>query len=145
MMPDETLTPRVPIDAEVEIVVLRHLNANRVDEYLQIADSAPAVRVQRDVADRIIELWHNLPSGYQSRCHVPKYGLRFLLQGESQCEASICWECDNIFGRTRDATGGASWTKFHVEFSAGSEVSQALLSLVKEFCPGSGSGSAKPE
>lgn len=144
-MPDEMLTPRVPIDAEVEIVVLHGIDVKRGHEYMQIAVSAPAVQVKRDVADRIIELWHNLPSGYQSRCHVPKYGLRFLLQGESQCEASICWECDNIFGRTRDATGGASWTKFHVEFSAGSEVSQALLSLVKEFCPGSGTASAKPE
>jgi len=52
-------------------------------------------------------------------------GLRFFKNGELQLQASICWECNNIFG---DAKGDDFW----YEFDAQHNISQKLLALCKQ-------------
>lgn len=95
-----TITPSsLPgIDA-VEVVSLRGLNPNRVSEYMAVAKDARWVRLVGSEAKRIAEMWRALPDGEQARCHVPPFGLRFFAGSKLVCEASICWQCNNIFGR----------------------------------------------
>src|SRR5688500_3947979 len=86
-----------PVDA-VEVVDLRGIDADRVDRYMEAAASAPMVRVVGIEAERIATLWRALPAGEQSRCHIPPFGLRLYANGALLAQASICWQCNNIFG-----------------------------------------------
>jgi hypothetical protein len=112
------------IDA-VDVVNLEDIHPGHVDAYMQKAVRAPHVRVADELAQQIADLWRQLPPDEQARCHFPPFGLRFYRRGELQFQASICWECNNIFG---DAKGN------HVffTFDAHSEPSQRLLSLCKQ-------------
>ena len=89
------------------------------------------------VAAEIVACWRSLRPGEQSRCHLPPVVLRFLDVNGPVCEASVCWKCDNIFGRDRAG-------KFHFEFDAARRAARRLRSLViatvgeEEF--GSGAG-----
>ena len=112
------------IDA-VDVVSLKGINPDRVSEYMPNAVDSSYVRVTGNSAQQIAGLWRQLPSGMQSRCHVPPFGLRFYNNDEIELQASICWECDNIFG---DAHGN----EFYYSFDAQHETSQRLLALCKQ-------------
>jgi hypothetical protein len=109
----------------VEIVNLRGIQTNRVSEYMKNSADAPHVKVENELAQQFAGLWRQLPSGIQARCHVPPFGLRFFLKKELQLQASICWQCDNIFG---DIKGTGFWYAFDAQH----QVSQELLSLCKQ-------------
>jgi hypothetical protein len=103
-MPDTTMATKTPstlpvIDA-IEVVSLRGLNPNHVDEYMAVANEARRIRIAGAGAQRIAELWRTLPEGEQARCHLPPFGLKFYAEGILVCQASICWRCNNIFGET---------------------------------------------
>jgi hypothetical protein len=70
--------------------------------------AAPAVNVAGVEVQRIAELFRTLPPGEEARCHMPPFGLRFVSAGKIVCEASICWECTNVYGRVegRDISYG---------------------------------------
>jgi hypothetical protein len=94
-----TLVPSsLPNVDAVEVVSLRGLNANRVNEYMLAAKNARRMRLTGPEAERIAEIWRALPEGEQMRCHCPPFGLRFFSADRLICEASICWKCNNIFG-----------------------------------------------
>ena len=60
-----------------------------------------------------------------SRCAAtPPFGLRFYSRGRLICEASVCWECNNIFGNAR---GEHLW----YGFDASHEHSRELLAACK--------------
>ena len=65
------------IDA-VEVVSLRGLNPNRVDDDMLAAQNARHVRLTGADAARVAGMWRALPGGQQMRCHVPPFGLRFF-------------------------------------------------------------------
>jgi hypothetical protein len=109
----------------VEIVNLRGINPDRVSEYMKFSANAPHVKVENDSAQQLASLWRQLPSGIQARCHIPPYGLRFYFNNELQLQASICWECDNIFG---DVKG----ENFSFAFDAQHKISQQLFSFCKQ-------------
>jgi hypothetical protein len=109
----------------VDIVNLEGIRTSHVDAYMQKAVKAPHVQVEDEVAQQIADLWRQLPSSMQARCHFPPFGLRFYRRGELQLQASICWECNNIFG---DAKGNDVF----FAFDADSEPSQRLLSSCKQ-------------
>jgi hypothetical protein len=95
-----TITPlSLPRIDAVEVVSLRGLYPNRVSEYMAAAKEARRVRLAGAEAERIAQMWRALPEGEQMRCHVPPFGLRFFAGSELVCEASVCWRCNNIFGR----------------------------------------------
>ena len=110
----------LPTITSVDIVDLRSIDANRVSQYMQSAVGAPSVTLCGDAAQRIAELWRALPPGHQSRCHTPPYGVRFRSGERVVCEASICWDCDNIFGQS-------AGREIHYEFAAALPTSKALL------------------
>jgi hypothetical protein len=114
-----------PITA-IDVVVLQGINANRVDQYMHNAASAPRVRLDGAAAQRIADSWRALPPGEQARCHVPPYGLRFYSGDRMICEASVCWECNNIFGE-------ADGRKVHFEFDAEHRTSQELLAELRRL------------
>lgn len=107
------------IDA-VEVVNLRGIYADRVNEYMKESIDAPHVRVVGDLAQQIATLWRELLPGGQMRCHNPQFGLRFYSNDKLLLQGSICWECNNIFG---DISG----KEFLYEFDAEHPISQKLL------------------
>lgn len=111
---------RPPISA-VEVVLLRGIDANRVSEYMREAVAVPSVLLDGEAAQRVAALWRHLPPGEPYRCHNPPFGLRFLAGEAVVCRASLCWECNNIFG---DADG----QELAHNFDAKASVSRALLS-----------------
>ena len=121
----ETVVPSSlpPIDA-VEAVDLAGLDPDRVSEYMAAAVNAPRVAVTGSDAERIACLWRGLPEGEQMRCHIPPFGLRFYSRRRLICEASVCWECNNIFG---NAGGEHLW----YGFDASHEHSRELLAACK--------------
>ena len=121
----------LPLITSVEIVLLKWVEADQVDQYLANAGSAPRVVLHGRDAQRIAELWRALPSGEQARCHTPPYGLRFCAGERIVCNASICWECNNIFGE-------AEGQQLHFEFEAGHPTSAALLTELQRALPDSG-------
>lgn len=109
---------------EVDVVDLRGAGAGDVGKYMEIADR-PSVTVKGPKAEEIAELFRALPKGDQARCHTPPFGLRFRRGRKVVTEASICWECDNIFGTVGKGD-------LHYEFDAGAEPSKKLLALLKD-------------
>lgn len=80
-------------------------------------------------AERVAALWRALPVGEQARCHVPSYGLRFFAAGRLVCQASICWQCNNIWA---DADG----RRFRYEFDATHPRSRELLAACEQAIAG---------
>ena len=70
--------------------------------------------------DRIAALWRALPPGEQARCHTPPFGLGFWRAGRKLLEASICWDCDNVYGYIGDQP-------LHFAFDSKAPVSVSLL------------------
>ena len=121
----ESYSPSLlPSVTSVVVVDLRRIDANRVSQHIQNAAAAPSITLNGDYAQRIAELWRALPPGNQSRCHTPPFGLRFRLGERVVCEASLCWECDNIFGQSEGRD-------IHYEFDAGQPISKALLAELR--------------
>ena len=108
----------------VHVVNLEGIYPNRVDLYMREAANAPMVTLTGASAAAVARLWRQLPKGEQSRCHIPPFGLRFLLDDKVYCQASICWKCDNIFGEI-------DGQPFAYDFDSQHAVSQSLLSEVK--------------
>jgi hypothetical protein len=108
-----------PIDA-VDVVDLAGVRAKGVDGYMAAAAGARSVRLSGAGAERIAALWRGLPPGKHARCHIPPFGLRFYRGGQLICQASICWQCNNLVG---DAGGEASF----YEFDASHPTSRELL------------------
>ena len=69
---------------------------------MEAAIHARSVRATGPEATRIAALWRDLPPGEEARCHTPPFGLRFYFGRRLVCEASICWQCNNIFGNAGD-------------------------------------------
>ncbi len=119
---DPSSLPRV---SRVQIVDLHRIEANRVSETMRIADDAPTVALEGERAECIASLWRRLPADEQYRCHIPPYGLRFWTDEKLILQASICWECNNIFG---DVDG----VKFSYQFNGKAPASQQLLVEARE-------------
>lgn len=123
---------------QVEKVVILNLGDNLQDstsEYVrrgglslgtQTFPIYAIVEAESNEASEIAEMWRQLPQAEQARCHVPPYGLRFYGGGRMIVEASVCWQCNNIW--TREEGGKSFYT-----FDASAEVSQRLLEKLREI------------
>jgi hypothetical protein len=109
----------------IDVVNLKDFDVDRVSEYMQKAIDTDHIKVVGDLAQQIANFWQQLPPGEQFRCHIPPFGLRFYSNGKLQLQASICWECNNIFG---DLEGN----NFSYEFDGQHQISQALLEICKK-------------
>ena len=58
------------------------------------------------------------------RCHMPPFGLRFYSAGDVIAQASICWECNNIYGEVKGR-------KLYYGFDASQAASRELLALAE--------------
>lgn len=110
----------------VDIVNLKGVETNCVSEYMQNAVDAPSIRLEGKAAEEIADLWRRLPKDLNMRCHIPPFGLRFYCNGELYLRASLCWQCDNIFG---DIKG----EKFSSTFNPKHRTAKKLLSLCKQM------------
>jgi hypothetical protein len=111
-----------PITA-VEIVILDGVPAPLVDVFHRM-EGYRRMTLLGDQAQRIADLWRSLPPGEQSRCHIPPYGLRFFSADRVVCQASLCWQCNNVYG---DADG----QHWHFEFDGRHATSQELLTEIR--------------
>jgi len=111
------------IDA-VEVVDLEDVEPLSPSGYMSAAAAAPFVRVTGNAAKTIAALWRSLPAGSQARCHIPPFGLRFFLGEKLVAEASLCWECNNVFGGTWEGT-------FGFEFDGEAPASRELLAAIR--------------
>lgn len=110
------LPSSLPTISIVEVLVLKNVDIADIRE----AVAVPSVSLQGEDAQRVAALWRLLPTGKRYRCHIPPFGLRFLDGGVVICQASLCWDCNNIFG---NANGNA----FAYNFDAMAPVSRGLL------------------
>jgi hypothetical protein len=94
--------------------------------YVLGASDAPYIRLGVNYAQVIARLWRELVRGEEARCHTPPFGLRFYARGSMILQASICWECSNIYG-----FAGAS--ELHTSFAADTPSARALLSMLKRL------------
>lgn len=99
-----------------------------VQDYDSQSLSFYAIHTVHAIDERVIiainDLWRRLPYFGQDRCHFPPYGLRFYQKDAIILEASICWECNNIWIELPDS-------KSHYEFNGNSAPAQKLLYLLK--------------
>jgi hypothetical protein len=114
-----------PIDA-VELVDLKGLRPCQVSEYMKIAQTAPQVRIEGELAQQIAQLWRQLPAGEQMRCHNPPFGLRFYRKNNLLSQGSVCWQCNNIF---LEMNGEA----LTYQFDGSHHDSQQLLGLLQQI------------
>jgi hypothetical protein len=121
-----TSTPALlPTIDEVDVVDISALYLGP-GEFVSKSVGAPSVRVVGVDAQQIAEMWRTLPPGEQARCHMPALGLRFFSAGgRAVQEASICFQCNNIFGRAGDAD-------LFYEFDRESEVALKLRSFLQQ-------------
>lgn len=116
------------IDA-VDVVALDPSAARRgMHEFMRSRAVLREHRLTGADAEQIAALWRALPSGEQARCHIPPYGLRFWLGGQKLLEASLCWECNNVFGY-------AAGEKLHFSFDSKAPVSMSLLMQCRHVLP----------
>jgi hypothetical protein len=108
----------------VEVVKLGYVKVNTVSEYMLKAKFADFVRINNETSQQITRLWRNLPASEQMRCHNPPFGLRFYKNEILILQASICWECNNIFG---DEIGQS----LHYKFDGEHKISKQLLLICK--------------
>lgn len=107
------------VDA-VDVVALDStIRVRSVSEFIRLG-VLEEVRLNDLDAERIALLWRGLPSSESARCHMPPYGLRFWLLGEKRLEASICWECNNVYGYAGDE-------RLHFAFDSKAPTSSSLL------------------
>jgi hypothetical protein len=79
-----------------------------------------------ELIEQIADLWRRLESGEQARCHVPPYCLRFFQNNVQLLEASICWQCKNIWLNLADK-------KEYYKFNADAIPAQQLLTLLRKL------------
>ena len=115
----------LPPVTSVDVVVLDPGAAvSRVSDFIHAA-AVRSVSIAGEAAQAIAALWQQLPPDEQARCHIPPYVLRFHSDSELDCEASICWLCNNIFGQ-------ACGEGFVYEFDAQAPASRRLLAVLQE-------------
>lgn len=119
-------TSQLPEIDAVEVVDLQNVLGKSAGTYMEEAISAPFFQVTGKIAQDIARLWRLLPVADQMRCHYPLFGLRFYNNYNLHLQASVCWECNNIFIDMDDQ-------KLFYTFDAEHLYSQELLALVKQI------------
>lgn len=104
----------------IEVVDLAEVDADSVADYMAAARETVGVRMHGNEASALTALWSALPVAEQARCHTPPFGLRFFDVTGLVCEASLCWRCNNTFGRSGDK-------RFSAEFDGSSKPARDLL------------------
>jgi hypothetical protein len=113
------------IDA-VEVVDLEAVVGNRFNTFMREAATAPCVWVGGEAAENIARLWRQLPPAEPMRCHTPPYGFRFYKDDDLILQASVCWNCNNIFIDSNGQELGYTFDGAHPD-------SRELLALAKQI------------
>jgi len=120
-----------PIDA-VDVVALdASVTVSSVGEFIRSTAALGEIRLTGVDAERIAALWRALPPSDQARCHIPPYGLRFWFSGRKLIDASICWQCNNVYGYAGDE-------RLYFGFDAKAPVSVSLLMQCRHVLPRKG-------
>jgi hypothetical protein len=82
-----------------------------------------------DEAGAIASLWRQQSFRSESpMCHFPAYAVKFYVDSELHCYATLCWECDNIEFLTPK-------TENYVGFDSKGEKGQQLLQIFEKNLP----------
>ncbi len=121
---DEYSPTSLPRIAGVDVVVLdASAPVSSANDYIR-AGAIRSIDLTGETAQLIASLWRQLPPDQQARCHIPPYGLRFYSDGGVILEASIYWQCNNIYGKI----GGMD---FSYQFDAKAPASKRLLEVLQ--------------
>jgi len=125
----------LPPVEQIEVVDLRGRRATLWREFVETGVAGRGVLVEGEAVQRVAALWRALPAREPARCHIPPFGLRFRAGGGVVCQASICWACNNIYGKAGEAGWGYA-------FDATAGVSRELYEVLEGVMgPGAASGS----
>jgi hypothetical protein len=131
-MPGRPYPPaQLPEIDEVEIIAL-YGEWPEHREYMAATTSRPAVCVGGADAQAIASTFRALPQGKQARCHMPPYCVRFYAGGALLFGASICGECDNIYGAD---VQGALMIEFDARSTGGRRLFKLLGAATKSLPP----------
>jgi hypothetical protein len=131
-MREEYRPDSLPEPSEVEILVLDRPTYNEDERpVFKILSYDFPIQLSKKVigheAKIIAQLWRDLPANDDhDRCHRPPFGLRFYDGETLLLEASLCWECSNIFMMIDGKKDAYIFNPEH-------ETSQSLLKLLKEL------------
>ena len=87
----------IPKLANIDVVEVLDLRGKFPSISNGLITSSRIVKVEGDLAQQIANLWRQLSPGQSARCHIPPFGLRFYSQNQVVLQASMCWECDNMY------------------------------------------------
>ncbi|MBW4522244.1 MAG: hypothetical protein KME16_21515 [Scytolyngbya sp. HA4215-MV1] len=88
---------QIPELPEIDTVDVLDLEGNFASMSGDLIWSSRVVTAEGEAAQQIAQRWRQLIPGESARCHTPPFGLRFSFKGEILFQASICWECNNMY------------------------------------------------
>jgi hypothetical protein len=109
----------------VEVLDLRGKFPNRLSEYADDSQQLAGVQCDAKTVELIAASWRSLVSGQPARCHMPPFGIRFIVGSKIHLQVSICWRCHNMYGLL-------DGSKMTFAFDSEAPAAKTLLSLCME-------------
>ena len=91
------LYEKIPYLPDIDAVDVLDLGGNFPSMSGDLIISSRIVTVEGELAQQVAHLWRQLTPGMSARCHMPPFGLRFYVKEKLVLQASMCWECDNMY------------------------------------------------
>ena len=90
----DTVIPKLP---NIDVVEVLDLGGEFPSISAGFINSSRNTKIEGELAQTIVNLFRQLTPGESARCHIPPFGLRFYFNKQLVLQASICWECDNMY------------------------------------------------
>ncbi len=90
----DTVIPKLP---NIDVVEVLDLGGEFPSISCGFINSSRNTKIEGELAQTIANLFRQLTPGESARCHTPPFGLRFYFNKQLVLQASICWECDNMY------------------------------------------------
>jgi len=88
---------KIPYLPDIDAVDVLDLGGNFPSMSGDLIISSRIVTVEGELAQQIAHLWRQLTPGMSARCQMPPFGLRFYVKEKLVLQASMCWECHNMY------------------------------------------------
>jgi hypothetical protein len=93
----DMLNDSIPELLDIDAVDVLELQGEMPGMSGNLIISSRIIKVEGELAQQVASLWRKLKPGESARCHMPPFGLRFYFKEKLILQASICWECDNMY------------------------------------------------
>lgn len=88
---------QIPELPDIDVVDVLDLGGDFPSMSGDFITSSRIVTVKGELAQQVAHLWRQLIPGDSARCHTPPFGLRFYFKEKFVLQASICWQCNNMY------------------------------------------------